>query len=446
MTSNDQHGNFDVRPPVVRHRRNVKFVVAMVCIAAALAVSACGSSSSSSSSSGGSGGSGGSSGSSTSGGSTGSSATKSPINVGNISSITNLGGTFLPYQETLKAYFKWLDAHGGINGHPVNFMTADDAGDPATYASEIRGFLEKGIVAEVGDAGVGTAGGGAPLLAADDVSDIGGWANGPEWYGKYPNMFLTVSGGATPEQCVPIEPAAILAQGAKKIAVVAYNIPAGKIDATCQAQGVANLGGQVVANSPIFVAPGQADLQPEIQSIISSGATGIILQTGIADMVTFIKTADQLGYKGIIWGGNGMSNQVLTGLGPIAKKWNGRIFGDSYAILPDSDNPQLKAFRASVPAAYREDNYAVPAWGAGVMFTHAVEQVGTSRSAITKYMKSLNGYTAGGLLPPVHYAEGLNPQPCTVRVVNDGDTKWLPVHGNAGFSCVKQFDASKSKY
>jgi branched-chain amino acid transport system substrate-binding protein len=345
------------------------------------------------------------------------------------------------------AYFKWLDSHGGINGRQVKLLTADDSGDPATYASEIRGFVSQGIVAEVGDAGVGTAGGGAPLLDADHIADIGGWANGPEWYGKYPNMFLTVSGGATPQKCVPIEPAAILAQkGVKKVAVVAYNIPAGKIDAACQAQGVVNLGGNLVAGSPIFVAPGQADLQPEIQSIINAGAQGIILQTGIADMVTFIKTADQLGYKGIIWGGNGMSNQVLAGLGKLAIQWNGRIFGDSYAILPDGNNPQLAAFRASVPAAYKEDNYALPAWAAGVMFTDAVKAVGANHQAILKWMQNLNGFTAGGLLPPADYKEGLNPQRCTIRLVNDGDTKWLPVGGKNVFSCVNQFNNANSKY
>jgi ABC-type branched-subunit amino acid transport system substrate-binding protein len=443
--STDQHGDVPVRPHATQPRRYAKLVVALITAIAALAVSACGSSSSSSSASTSAATSAAAAGSSSS--TSSGKATGSPILVGNISSITGLGGTFLPYQETLKAYFKWLDANGGINGRPVDLLSADDSGDPATYASEIRGFIAKGIVAEVGDAGVGTAGAGAPLLEADDISDIGGWANGPEWYGKYPNFFLTVSGGATPQKCVPIEPAAILAQpGIKKVAVVSYNIPAGKIDAACQTQGLVNLGGTPVAGSPIFVAPAQADLQPEIQSIINSGAQGIILQTGIADMVTFIKTADQLGYKGIIWGGNGMSNQVLAGLGSLAVKWKGRIFGDSYAILPDSTNPQLAAFRASVPAAYKEDNYAVPAWGAGVMFTDAVKAVGTSRSAITKYMQGLDGYTAGGLLPPVRYKAGLDPQRCTVRIVNNGDTKWLPVGGKDAFSCVTMFNAANSKY
>jgi branched-chain amino acid transport system substrate-binding protein len=100
----------------------------MSVLALAVGLAACGSSSKSSSSSTGS-----SSGSSSSG-------NKSPIKIGAVSSIT--GPIPIPDGTNgATAYFKALNAKGGINGRQVQYVTADDKANPALTAQEARKLI-----------------------------------------------------------------------------------------------------------------------------------------------------------------------------------------------------------------------------------------------------------------------------------------------------------------
>lgn len=378
------------------------------------------------------------------GGDSSAASSDEPIKIGNISSITNLGGTFEPYQQAVEAYFNYINEEGGIDGRPVELTSVDDQGDPAKNAAIVRDLVDKGVIATVGDANVGTSGGGAPVLQQAGISAVGGWANGPEWFGEYDNMFLIISGGATPEKCVPQSASMAVAEGGKKVAIVAYDIPAGKIDADCNRQGLERLGAELVPDRPLEQAPGQADLRPLVQEVIDAGADSMIVQTGVADIVNLVKAADQLGFEGNVYAGNGMHTTVLEGLGPIAEKWDGRLYGQSYGLLPDDDNPELAAFLENIPEKYKNHNFAVPGWAAGMMFKDAVDEVGTDPKAITEYLQGLDGYDANGLIPPVKYAEALDPQRCVLRVVNVGSEKFTraPNQGD-DWSCAEMFDASK---
>ena len=66
-----------------------------------------------------------------------------PIKVGFVGSITGLYGTsFRPLLNAIQANLTDLNARGGINGHPVQLIVADDGGDPATYLAQLRRMVE----------------------------------------------------------------------------------------------------------------------------------------------------------------------------------------------------------------------------------------------------------------------------------------------------------------
>jgi branched-chain amino acid transport system substrate-binding protein len=56
-------------------------------------------------------------------------------------------------RDTLDAWAKWTNAHGGIAGHPVKIVfEQDDKGDPATAITEVKDLVEnKKVIAIVGD-------------------------------------------------------------------------------------------------------------------------------------------------------------------------------------------------------------------------------------------------------------------------------------------------------
>jgi branched-chain amino acid transport system substrate-binding protein len=83
--------------------------------------------------------------------SSGSSTSKSPIVLAGLCAYT--GSTPSPEScQISQAYFKYLNAHGGINGHPVEYTPLDDAGSSATAQQDgARAVEQMNVDALVGD-------------------------------------------------------------------------------------------------------------------------------------------------------------------------------------------------------------------------------------------------------------------------------------------------------
>jgi branched-chain amino acid transport system substrate-binding protein len=127
-------------------RRRGAIALLTLVVAAALTVVGCGSSSSSSASSS----SASSSGSGASSGSSASTPKGSPITTMTIASVNYNGPTYQNILETATLYSKWINAHGGINGHPLVAMTCDEMGVPSGTASCARKAIAAHAVADVG--------------------------------------------------------------------------------------------------------------------------------------------------------------------------------------------------------------------------------------------------------------------------------------------------------
>ncbi len=76
-------------------------------------------------------------------------AAGSPIYVASLASLTG-AASFAGWQLGAKAYFDYVNAHGGINGHKVDFTILDDAGSPTQVALLARKEVDAGVVAFAG--------------------------------------------------------------------------------------------------------------------------------------------------------------------------------------------------------------------------------------------------------------------------------------------------------
>jgi branched-chain amino acid transport system substrate-binding protein len=72
-----------------------------------------------------------------------------PIRVAALASLTG-AASFAGWQLGAKAYFDYLNRHGGINGRPVDFTILDDAGSPTQAALLARREVDAGVVAFAG--------------------------------------------------------------------------------------------------------------------------------------------------------------------------------------------------------------------------------------------------------------------------------------------------------
>src|SRR3954470_24307397 len=132
----------DVSRRRVLRRRGV--LVAATATAAALALTACGGGSDSGSASGSS---------SSAGGSSTSSApapTGSPIKIGMIATLTGAQASSTAQAGTVApAWADWVNANGGINGHPVQVIVGDDGGDPAKAQATEKKLVDQDQVAAI---------------------------------------------------------------------------------------------------------------------------------------------------------------------------------------------------------------------------------------------------------------------------------------------------------
>jgi hypothetical protein len=146
-----------------------------VVFAASIALSACGSSKGTSSSGATSSG-GATSATTASGGSSGTAApaklTGTPIKTMTIASVNYNGPTYANILEAAKLYQDWVNAHGGIKGHPLEVTTCDEQGMPQKTAACGRTAIADHDVAVVGSY---TQNGAAiiPELAASKTSWFG---------------------------------------------------------------------------------------------------------------------------------------------------------------------------------------------------------------------------------------------------------------------------------
>ena len=149
-------------------------------LTATLAVASCSSSSSSSSATG-------------PAASAAAAAKGTPVKIGLIASLTGLQASTCDQGATVApAWADWINANGGVGGHPVETIVLDDKGDPATAQADEEQLASDGVAAivvscddEVPAYDSAAISKGIPL--------IGGTSNAGDWYTK-PGMFPTMTG------------------------------------------------------------------------------------------------------------------------------------------------------------------------------------------------------------------------------------------------------------
>ncbi|MEY2569935.1 MAG: branched-chain amino acid transport system substrate-binding protein, partial [Acidimicrobiaceae bacterium] len=111
-------------------------------------------------------------------------ANLSPIKLGHIGTYSGLlGAIFAGGQEMVQVWANWVNTHGGLNGHPVQVVTADDGGDPSRNLALTRDMVEnQGVIAFVGNIVPLSLTGSKSYLEQKQIPLIGGDLTDVAWY------------------------------------------------------------------------------------------------------------------------------------------------------------------------------------------------------------------------------------------------------------------------
>jgi branched-chain amino acid transport system substrate-binding protein len=411
-------------------------------VAAALAVSACSSSNKNGSSSpttspptsgpAGSSGSGGSTG----GGSA--SPTGSPIVIGGICSCTsaigNLTGELNPY----KAWVATVNASGGINGHPVRFISFDDKGNPGLSLADVKTLVQSDHVIAVVDA-TNVDEGWASYIESTKIPVVGGSTSttpffmNPDFYpesqtedGLFPSIIETAKTAKATNLALVYCAEAIQCQ--EGIA---------PLKQTGQALGLpVTVAVEVSAAAPSYAAQCLAAQQAHITTVF------------VADIFTVVdKVASDCAQQGY------NPTYVVDGL-DLAQSFTG-VKGTLYATVPDLPYYANTAATQTMNAAFDKyypgmrtnavsyNEIYASMWVSGLLFADAAKAGGlgangstpTSAQLVTG-LESLKADTLGGLAPPLTFAAN-QPHPihCWFESLMKGGTFSLP--GGTTPVCVK---------
>ena len=123
-------------------------------------------------------------------------ATKSPIRIGTVGTMSGPAGASLkPQADGVRIWVRWINDHGGLNGHPVEHLVGDDGGDPSRHRALVQEFVEqRKVVAFVGNPEALTGQGSVDYLTKAGVPVVGSEGAG-QWFYESPVYFPQGSTG-----------------------------------------------------------------------------------------------------------------------------------------------------------------------------------------------------------------------------------------------------------
>lgn len=223
-------------------------------------------------------------------------ATGSPIKIGNIGTYSGvLGAIFSGGQPTAQSFARWLNARGGLNGHPIEIVTADDGADPARYLALVKQMVEQqGVIAFMGNLGPFSANGAQDYLEQRRIPVIGGEVINAVWTSS-PMHFPQATAIEFIERALP---KLGVDQGHKKFGILYCG------ESTLCTQGAAVLdgggavrdaGGEVVYSAQVSLA--QPDFTAECLQAKSKGVDVIVVGADGNTLSRAANSCAQQGYR-----------------------------------------------------------------------------------------------------------------------------------------------------
>jgi branched-chain amino acid transport system substrate-binding protein len=302
------------------------------------------------------------------------------------------------------AYFKMINAQGGINGRKIVYHMFDDAYNPAKTKAGVKELQEgTGMFAWV--CGVGTS----PGLAVKDylmerkipwVGPAAGslhWIQPPQKYlfSVYPLYYM---------EAKALIRYAVKDLGRKKIAMAYQNDEYGKNGLKGAKEELAKHGLELVEQVPVEVK--DADMKPHVMKLRKSGADAVLLWTGPVHAVKIVGTAKAMQFSPQ-WMSTSTCSDFPLMMHISKGLWEGVICA-TFGELPDSDLPLMKQYKEEAYGKFAAKNER---WGlfyyAGILFTEplveAIKRCGRdlTRENLVTQLEGLKGFR--GIGPSVSF-------------------------------------------
>lgn len=329
---------------------------------------------------------------------------KSTIILGSVGTQSGpIGEAAKPFHLAGRAWAASVNARGGLNGHPVKLIVADDDGDPNKALALVRRMVEQDkAIAIFGEHGPTSAQAILPYLEQNKIPSVGASLTAPA-NGTSPMAFPTSVGatyGLPWSQILPL----MALSDKRKVSLFYCREAAACGNMRAKIREVRDIAGiDIVHEAQVSLA--QPDFTAEVIGARNAGAEAIVTLMENASTVRIARSAHRQGWRPLIaTQGSAHDERFIANGGEDVE---GVLIG---AFHPHWDSPKLAQYREAVdhlPGGIKA-SFGIDVWAAGKLLetiASGFPDVVTSADVL-RGLYAIRGETLGGLVPPLTYREG----------------------------------------
>jgi branched-chain amino acid transport system substrate-binding protein len=338
------------------------------------------------------------------------------VKVGVVSTLTGpQASSSIQAATVAPAWAAWVNANGGIAGHPVQVTVVDDKGDPAAAQSVYRQLAGAGVAAIIVASDNTVSAYDSSAISAG-IPLIGGTSNMSDWYVKT-GMFPTMT-GVVPGVAAQVAVAAKFGQ-AKDFG----QLYCAEVAACAQSNPILQAATKAAKLSyfPLSVSATAASYTAQCLQLKQDNVDYAQLNFTTAAAVRFIQNCQAQGFNPT-WG----SSEQAIGA-PFSSLPNLTVYGPAYAFPSVADAAPVAAYRAVMQKYAQGSDWREGAasftWQGLQAFAQAVKDDKVAASApvttadVTAGLYDFKDETLGGLLANgLTYTKGksvgINFNPC----------------------------------
>jgi len=271
------------------------------------------------------------------------SGSSSPVKIMDITTLTSPGQSLNVYPESpaaANAAANAINAHGGIDGHPIQVIVCDDQANPDQAAVCGRDAVSDHVIAVTSQSLLSASY--INELVAANIPLVGNAVVGAADFTS-PYSFPI---GASVLSTYPAGALGLIKDGDTKVGILRIATPLDTITDDATRAGIKSGGGTLVAD--VAVPTTVTDYGSYAQQLKQSGANGVVLIESEAAQVGVIQAAAEIGYHprwAIAYGS--LTNSELKQLEPLV---DGSVVYSTLPLVTDTALPGIKTFVAQMKA------------------------------------------------------------------------------------------------
>ncbi len=355
----------------------------------------------------------------------GEAATGTPIKIGGI--FGNAApGDFSSATDAAGAYFKCVNASGGIHGRPIEYLLENDQWNPEFAAQAASKLVnDAGVVAMVGNSSFVEMSVNAPLYAEQNIMAMAAGCAVSECFES--SHIVSTNQGPLPSS-IGAAMYAVEELGATNISCIALAIPSvgnwscGAVEGYMSSKGL--------TASSVYLNPGAPDVNSALLEALASGADSILVNLPAGLAIAVLGAAQEQDLRDAYSWISSTPLYDASVPGALGEYWDGKVYVNAELtplVGTGTDNQHwLKVMDAYASDDDPRDTFSQAGYLAAKFFTDMMSSMDPAqiddRAAVTEAIKAITGYESDLLCGPYYVGDAQQHMPNhagTMVVVKD---------------------------